>query len=50
MREKLLELGQENEDVAACNQAALEGALMLDRVEDTVARLRMPTQMSSFLT
>jgi hypothetical protein len=30
--QRLLELG-ENEDVELCNQAALEGALMLDRLE-----------------
>ena len=34
VREKLLELAQENQDIAACNQAALDGALMLDRMED----------------
>ena len=33
-RERLLELAQENEDIAACNQAALDGALLLDRMED----------------
>lgn len=34
IRQKLLELASENEDVALCNQAALEGALLLDRMED----------------
>jgi hypothetical protein len=34
VRERLLELAQENQDIAACNQAALDGALMLDRLED----------------
>ena len=34
VRERLLELAQENEDIAACNQAALDGALLLDRMED----------------
>jgi len=38
VRQKLLELAEENEDVALCNQAALEGALMLDRMEDEDAR------------
>ena len=33
VRQKLLELAEENDDVALCNQAALEGALMLDRME-----------------
>jgi hypothetical protein len=37
VREKLLELAQENQDIAACNQAALDGALLLDRLEDTDA-------------
>lgn len=43
VREKLLELAQENQDIAACNQAALDGALMLDRLEDKdgeIARAR----------
>ena len=34
VREKLLELAAENSDIASCNQAALEGALLLDRLED----------------
>lgn len=34
IRQKLLELASENEEVALCNQAALEGALLLDRMED----------------
>jgi hypothetical protein len=34
IRQKLLELASENEEVAVCNQAALEGALLLDRMED----------------
>ncbi|EEF61733.1 hypothetical protein [Pedosphaera parvula] len=34
IRQKLLELASENEDVQLCNQAALEGALMFDRMED----------------
>lgn len=38
VREKLLELAAENDDVAICNQAALDGALMLDRMEDEDAR------------
>ena len=38
VREKLLELAAENEDVNLCNQAALDGALMLDRMEDEDAR------------
>lgn len=33
VREKLLELAQENQDIAACNQAALDGGLMLDGIE-----------------
>ena len=38
VREKLSELAAENEDIAICNQAALEGALMLDRIEEEDAR------------
>jgi len=38
IREVLLEIANENPDVALCNQAALEGAMMLDRLEDDDAR------------
>ena len=38
IREKLLELAGMNEDVSLCNQAALEGALMLDKMEEEDAR------------
>ena len=34
VREKLSELAAQNEDIASCNQAALEGAIMLDRLEE----------------
>ncbi len=34
VRQKLVELAAQDEDVALCNQAALEGALMLDRMEE----------------
>jgi hypothetical protein len=30
----LLEIANQDPDVALCNQAALDGALMLDRMED----------------
>ncbi len=33
IREVLLEIANEDPDVALCNQAALEGAQMLDRME-----------------
>jgi len=33
VRQKLLELAEQNEDIALCNQSALEGALLLDRME-----------------
>lgn len=36
--QKLLELAAENEDIELCNQTALEGALMLDRMEEEDAR------------
>ena len=38
VREKLSELAAQNEDIELCNQAALEGALMLDRMEEEDAR------------
>ena len=38
VRQKLVELAAENEDVAACDQSALEGALMLDQMEAEDAR------------
>ena len=34
IRERLLEIANANPDVALCNQAALEGAQLLDRMED----------------
>jgi hypothetical protein len=34
IREGLLEIANQDPDVALCNQAALDGALMLDRMED----------------
>jgi hypothetical protein len=33
IRRRLLELGSQTEDIDLCNQAALEGSLMLDRME-----------------
>ena len=38
VREALLEIANQNPDLALCNQAALEGAMMLDRMEDEDAR------------
>ena len=35
IREVLLEIANENPDVALCNQAALEGAMMLDRMSNS---------------
>jgi hypothetical protein len=34
VRRKLVELAAENHDIAACDQAALEGASLLDKMED----------------
>jgi hypothetical protein len=34
IREGLLEIANQDSDVALCNQTALDGALMLDRLED----------------
>jgi hypothetical protein len=38
VRRKLSELAAENEEIALCDQAALEGAMMLDRMEEEDAR------------
>jgi len=38
IREVLLEIANENPDIALCNQAALEGAQVLDRMEEEDAR------------
>ena len=34
IRQMLLEIANRDEDVAACNQAATEGAMMFDRMEE----------------
>jgi hypothetical protein len=38
IREALLEIANQDRDVALCNEAALEGAMLLDRMEDDDAR------------
>jgi hypothetical protein len=38
IREALLEIANENPDIALCNQTAVAGAMMLDRMEDDDAR------------
>ena len=38
VRQVLSELAAENQDIEICNQAALEGAMMFDRMEDDDAR------------
>jgi hypothetical protein len=38
IREVLLSLANQNEEVASCNEAALNGAMMFDRMEDDDAR------------
>ena len=38
IRETLLEIANENPDVAVCNQSALDGTQLLDRMEDQNAR------------
>ncbi len=38
VRNRLLELAAQNQDVEICNQVALDGALMLDRMEEENAR------------
>lgn len=37
IREGLMKIANQDTDVALCNQAALDGALMLDRMEDEYA-------------
>ena len=38
VRDVLLEIANEDPNIAACNQSALEGAMLLDRMEDEDAR------------
>lgn len=38
VRQKLSELAAQNEDIELCNQSALGGAVMLDRMEEEDAR------------
>ena len=38
IRQRLLELAEKDDNAAACNQAALEVAMMLDRMENEDAR------------
>ena len=41
IREGLLEIANQDPDVALCNQAARQGGLMLDRMEEDDARRLM---------
>jgi hypothetical protein len=38
VRQALLDLANQNEDIALANQSALEGALLLDRMEEKDAK------------
>jgi uncharacterized membrane protein len=38
IRQVLLDIANQDEEVSACNQAALEGAMMLDRLENEDAQ------------
>jgi len=38
VRQVLLDIANQDGDIAACNQSASEGAMMLDRMEDEDAR------------
>jgi hypothetical protein len=38
IRDLLLDLANRDPDVAACNEAAVDGAMLLDRMEDEDAR------------
>ena len=39
VRRRLLELAAQNDDIDLSNQTAMDGALMLDRMEDDDARI-----------
>ncbi len=38
IRQVLLDIANQDQDIAACNQSAVEGAMMLDRMEDEDAQ------------
>ncbi len=38
VRRRLVEIAARNQDIELCNQAALDGAVILDRMEDDDAR------------
>jgi hypothetical protein len=38
IRQVLLDIANQDDDIAACNQAALEGAMLLDRLENEDAQ------------
>ena len=38
VRQKLSEIAAQNEDIELCNQVAMEGAMMLERMEEEDAR------------
>ena len=38
VRQRLIEIASQNQDIDLCNQTALDGAVMLDRMEDEDAR------------
>ncbi len=38
VRQRLLELAAQNQDIEVCNQAAMDGAAMLDHLEEDDAR------------
>jgi hypothetical protein len=42
VRQRLLELAAQNEDIELCDQAALEGAVMLGRLEEDDIRYARP--------
>ncbi len=41
IRQVLLDIANQDDDVAACNEAALQGALMLDRLENEDAQTKL---------
>ncbi len=47
IRDAHIEIANENPDVALSNRTALEGAMMLDRMEDEDARRQSPVRANS---
>ena len=44
VRQRLVEIAAQNQDIELCNQAALDGAMMLERMEDDDAHPQIPVK------